>query len=221
MTPTSFIARLGGILVMLSLSACAGRQNQTVDASSSQDEHQRETVTPTLPHKEVPPRYETTAKVAIKTSLGTMTVALFGKAAPKTVANFLKYVDSGYYNGKIFHRIIDGFMVQGGGFDENLLRGEVDAPIHLELIPGLKHRPGVISMARQPDDIHSATAQFFICTADAPQLNGTYAAFGQLIHGEAVLDAISRVPTHSVDTEYGKMNDVPIKPVLIESISRL
>lgn len=215
----SSIPRLGGIMVMLFSLACTSYPNRAVPKSGSDITPEKPTFE--LPKHAVPPRFETTDKVAIKTSMGTMTVALYGKEAPTTVNNFLKYVDSGFYTGKIFHRIIAGFMIQGGGFDDNLVRGETDDPVNLELVPGLHHEPGVISMARQPNDIHSATTQFFICTTNAPQLNGTYAAFGKLLSGEDVLRAISQVPTHTVETEYGKMNDVPIKPVLIESIDRL
>jgi peptidyl-prolyl cis-trans isomerase A (cyclophilin A) len=210
---------LCGLIIFLSLSGCAPKNRPAVTPASA--DTPPKALSETLPQRPIPPRYQTTDKVEIKTSLGAMTVALYGKAAPNTVANFLKYVDRGFYNGKIFHRVIDGFMIQGGGFTESLDRSETDEPIRLEIIPGLKHQDGVISMARQPNDVNSATTQFFICTADAPQLNGTYAAFGKLLTGEEVLQAISRVPTHSVETNYGKMNDVPIKPVFIVSISRL
>ncbi len=217
MTKHSVIPRLGGILALLSFSACSGYQEQPATAPAAVPKP----VQVALPRREVPPRFKATDKIAIKTSVGTITVALFGNDAPKTVANFLKYVERGYYNGKIFHRIINGFMIQGGGFDETVTRDETVDPIQLEIIPGLKHQPGIISMARQPNDIHSATTQFFICTADAPQLNGTYAAFGKVLTGEDVLAEISSTPTHAIETQYGKMNDFPIKPVLIESISRL
>ena len=215
----SSIPRLGGIMVMLFSLACTSYSTQATPKNSQDVAPKR--VKLELPKQPAPPRFVTTDKVAIKTSMGTLTVALYGKDAPKTVQNFLHYVDNDFYTGKIFHRIIDGFMIQAGGFDQDLARGETDDPINLELIPGLRHEPGVISMARQPNDIHSATTQFFICTTTAPQLNGTYAAFGKLLSGEDVLRAISQVPTHTVETEVGKMNDVPIKPVLIESISRL
>ncbi len=168
-----------------------------------------------------PPKFEVTDRVEIKTSMGTMIVGLYGKAAPKTVANFLKYVDKGFYDGKILHRVIAGFMIQGGGFDENMQHIEPGDPIRLELAPGLKHEPGIIAMARQPNDLHSATSQFFICVAAAPQLNGAYSAFGKVETGEEVMYAIAGVPTHSVETDYGKMDDVPVAPVVIESIRRL
>jgi peptidyl-prolyl cis-trans isomerase A (cyclophilin A) len=179
--------------------------------------------TPNPPQKEaeLPPKFEVTDRIEIKTSMGSMVVGLYGKSAPSTVANFLNYVDEGFYSGKIFHRVISGFMVQGGGYDETMKHAETHDPIRLELVPGLKHETGIIAMARQPNDLHSATSQFFLCVSSAPQLNGAYSAFGKLEKGEEVMYAISGVPTHSVETEYGKMDDVPITPVVIESIQRL
>jgi cyclophilin family peptidyl-prolyl cis-trans isomerase len=167
----------------------------------------------------LPPRYEITHRVEIKTSLGSFIVGLYGKDAPQTVANFLHYVDSGFYPGKVFHRIIPGFMVQGGGFDQDLNKVPTDAPISLEIIPGLKHDAGTLSMARTSNP-HSATAQFFICVGQAPQLNGGYAAFGKVEQGYSVVEKISGVATETADTPEGPMDDVPKIPVIIEDISR-
>jgi peptidyl-prolyl cis-trans isomerase A (cyclophilin A) len=168
----------------------------------------------------LPPRYEVTHRVEIKTSLGSIIVGLYGKDAPQTVANFLHYVDSGFYSGKVFHRIIPGFMVQGGGFDEDLNKVPTAAPLHLEIIPGLKHEAGILSMARTSNP-HSATAQFFICVNKAPQLNGGYAAFGEVEQGYSVVEKISSVPTKTAESQQGPMEDVPQIPVIIEAISRL
>ncbi len=168
----------------------------------------------------VPPKYQVTDRIEIVTNMGTMVFGLYGKDAPSTVTNFLAYVADGFYEKKIFHRIISGFMIQGGGYNEDLSYAEPKDPVKLELIPGLKHQRGVISMARQPDNIHSATAQFFICADTTNQLNGSYSAFGQLESGEDVLLAIASVPTHSVETDYGKMQDVPVTPVIIEAIRK-
>ncbi len=176
---------------------------------------------PEIVIREAPPKFEVTDRVAIKTTQGTLVVGLYGKDAPQTVENFLKYVDSGFYQKKIFHRVIAGFMIQGGGFDESFERGEVEDRVRLEIVPGLEHVPGVISMARLPDDIHSASSQFFLCVTSARQLNGSYSAFGKMEAGEEVLYAISGTPTHSVETAQGEMDDVPIQPVVIESITRL
>jgi cyclophilin family peptidyl-prolyl cis-trans isomerase len=113
-------------------------------------------------------------------------------------------------------------MIQGGGFDKNLVKAPVNPPVELELIPGLEHDVGVISMART-NVLDSATSQFFICVMKTPQLNGAYAAFGKLEQGFDVLEAISKVPTGSLksESEQTTMDDVPITPVIIESITIL
>jgi cyclophilin family peptidyl-prolyl cis-trans isomerase len=161
-----------------------------------------------------------TERVEIKTSMGTIVVGLYGDDAPSTVRNFLSYVDREFYNGKIFHRVIPGFMIQGGGFDPALVRAETDPSIRLEIIPGLKHEAGTVSMARTSDP-SSATSQFFICVAAAPQLNGGYAAFGRVEEGLSVALDISSVPTQTATGPRGEMEDVPTQPVVIEYIRRL
>lgn len=150
---------------------------------------------------------------------GTMTAELYPEKAPKTVANFLKLADSGFFSGLIFHRVIKGFMIQGGGYTEDM--GDTDA----ESIKGefkangfmandLKHTRGVLSMARTSDP-NSASSQFFVMHMDAPHLDAQYAGFGKLTDGFDVLDAIASVRTGS----YGwYMQDVPKTPVVIESI---
>ena len=150
---------------------------------------------------------------------GTMTAELYPEKAPKTVANFLKLADSGFFSGLIFHRIIKGFMIQGGGYTEDM--GETDA----DAIKGefkangfmqndLKHTRGVLSMARTSDP-DSASSQFFIMHMDAPHLDAQYAGFGKLTDGLDVLDAIASVKTGN----YGwYMQDVPKTPVVIDSI---
>jgi cyclophilin family peptidyl-prolyl cis-trans isomerase len=161
-----------------------------------------------------------TDRVEIKTSMGVIVVGLYGDDAPNTVRNFLSYVDRGFYSGKIFHRVIPGFMIQGGGFDPALNRIDTDAPIPLEIIPGMKHEPGTVSMARTSDP-GSATSQFFICVAAAPQLNGGYAAFGIVEEGLSVALDISAVPTQTATGPHGEMGDVPNQPVVIEHVRRL
>jgi cyclophilin family peptidyl-prolyl cis-trans isomerase len=163
---------------------------------------------------------DVTERVEIKTSMGSIVVGLYGDAAPDTVKSFLSYVDRGFYSGKIFHRVIPGFMIQGGGFDAALERAETDPPLRLEIIPGLKHEAGIISMARTSDP-NSATSQFFICVSAATQLNGGYAAFGHVEEGLTVALEISSVPTQTVTGERGEMNDVPTQPVVIEHVRRL
>jgi peptidyl-prolyl cis-trans isomerase A (cyclophilin A) len=167
----------------------------------------------------LPPLYEVTHRIEIVTSLGSIGIALYGKDAPNTVANFLQYLDSGFYSGTVFHRIIPGFMVQGGGFDKDLNKAPTGATIPLEIIPGLKHEAGTLAMARTTNP-HSATSQFFICVNKSPQLNGVYAAFGRVEKGYKVVEKIVNVPTKSADTEQGQMNDVPQIPVVIEEMIR-
>jgi peptidyl-prolyl cis-trans isomerase A (cyclophilin A) len=169
---------------------------------------------------EVDDEFEVTDRVLIKTTMGSMVIGLYGKDAPETVANFLNYVQSGFYTGTVFHRVIPGFMIQGGGFNAQLERAATDSPVELELIPGITHQAGTISMARtsQPD---SATSQFFICVANADQLNAEYAAFGKLEEGIDVAIGISQVETHSQESDLATMDDVPVTPVIIESITEI
>ena len=157
-------------------------------------------------------------KITVR-DFGEMTAELYPEKAPKTVANFLKLADEGFFEGLIFHRVIKGFMIQGGGYTEDM--GDTDA----ESIKGefkangfmandLKHTRGVLSMARTsiPD---SASSQFFVMHMDAPHLDGQYAGFGKVTDGLDVLDAIANTET----TSYGwYMQDVPKTPVVIEKI---
>lgn len=157
-------------------------------------------------------------KITIK-EFGTMTAELYPEKAPKTVANFLKLIDEGFFSGLIFHRVIKGFMIQGGGYDENMehkdcdsIRGEFKANGFMQ--NDLKHTRGVLSMART-NDPDSASSQFFIMHMDAPHLDAQYAGFGKVTEGLEVLDAIASVKTGS----YGwYMQDVPKTPVVIESM---
>lgn len=161
-------------------------------------------------------------RVRMATTLGTMTLELDGEKAPKTVANFLSYVDGGFYDGTIFHRVIDNFMVQGGGFDSDMQQKPTEAPIENEADNGLKNDRGTIAMARTMDP-HSATAQFFINVSDNDFLNHSgkntqgwgYAVFGRITDGADVLDKIRAVPTGN----RGGHQDVPTDTVLIESVT--
>ena len=143
-----------------------------------------------------------------------MTVELYPKEAPITVANFLKLVNDGFYNGLIFHRVISGFMIQGGdplgtgyGGSENSIKGEFRAN---GVNNTIRHTRGVISMARSQSP-NSASSQFFIMHKDAPYLDGQYAAFGKVVEGIDVVDEIA-----SVETDY---NDMPLKPQKIKTIT--
>ncbi|MBE6632822.1 MAG: peptidylprolyl isomerase [Ruminococcaceae bacterium] len=152
---------------------------------------------------------------------GEITAELYPEKAPRTVANFLHLVDEGFYSGLIFHRVISGFMIQGGGFNESFEQMEAAA------IPGeffangysrndLHHAPGVLSMART-NDPNSASSQFFIMHKDAAYLDRQYAGFGQVIEGMDVVDRIAAVPTGRM----GWYDDVPRVPVVIESVVRV
>ncbi len=154
--------------------------------------------------------------VQINTSMGPIVVELNSAKAPKTVANFLEYVKSNHYSGTIFHRVIPGFMIQGGGLTKDLHEKPTRAPIINEADNGLKNDVGTIAMARTGDP-HSATAQFFINVANNGFLNHSsrdergwgYAVFGKVVQGMDVVDKIAATPTSS---------DVPVKPIVIESV---
>ena len=147
-----------------------------------------------------------------------MRAELYPDVAPETVANFEKLASEGFYEGLIFHRVIPEFMIQGGGYDENMnekeaetIKGEFDSN---GFENPLKHERGVLSMART-NDPDSASSQFFIMHADAPHLDGEYAAFGKVTEGLEVIDEIAAVETTSLDNG---MSDVPVEPVTIKSI---
>ena len=156
-------------------------------------------------------------KIVVK-DFGTMTAELYPDKAPKTVENFLGLVKSGFYSGLIFHRVISGFMIQGGGYNEGF--GETDAPaIKGEFAANgfpqndLKHTRGVLSMARTSNP-NSASSQFFIMHQNAPYLDRQYAGFGAVIEGIEVVDKIAAVPTGRM----GWFDDVPRVPVVIEKM---
>jgi cyclophilin family peptidyl-prolyl cis-trans isomerase len=155
--------------------------------------------------------------VQINTSLGPIVVELNSEKAPKTVANFMEYVKSGHYSGTIFHRVIRGFMIQGGGMTKDMNEKSTRAPIKNEADNGLKNEAGTIAMART-NDPHSASSQFFINVADNTFLNHSskdergwgYAVFGKVTQGMDVVEKIARSPTWP--------GDVPTQPIVIESV---
>jgi len=158
--------------------------------------------------------------VEFVTSMGTFVIELDGAAAPVTVENFLAYVDAGFFDGTVFHRVIPGFMAQGGGFSADMKQKPVNAPIKNEADNGLKNLRGTVAMART-SVIDSATAQFFVNVADnafldhkAKTMQGYgYAVFGKVVSGMEVMDAMVAVPT----TSKGQMQDIPVTPIVIES----
>ena len=160
-------------------------------------------------------------QVVLETTKGNITLELDPEKAPITTENFLKYVDSGHYDGTIFHRVIPGFMIQGGGMEPNMREKRTNPPIKNEAANGLSNTRGTIAMART-NDPNSATAQFFINVADnsrgldpRPGSAG-YAVFGKVVEGMDVVDAIVNVKT----TSRGNHDDVPVEPVIIKSAKR-
>jgi cyclophilin family peptidyl-prolyl cis-trans isomerase len=158
--------------------------------------------------------------VLLKTSMGNIVLELDPEKAPKSVDNFLAYVKSGQYKGTIFHRVIDGFMIQGGGFDKAMKQKPTKAPIQNEAKNGLKNERYTVAMARTGNP-HSATAQFFINVNDNEALDYPgqdgwgYAVFGKVIEGQDVVDKITKVPTG----DNGMYQNVPTTPIIIESAS--
>ncbi len=159
-------------------------------------------------------------RVVMRTSEGDITLTLFADKAPVTVANFLAYVDSGFYNGTIFHRVIPNFMIQGGGFDKDMKQKKTNDPIANESKNRLHNTRGTIAMARTSDP-NSATAQFFINQRSnlrldwAPGREG-YAVFGEVVEGLDIVDFIATAQTG----RSGGMNDVPVEPIMIEEVVR-
>ena len=188
--------------------------NMTV---SQANHHENDNSTPTTTTLE-----QDSYMVTIKTNHGDITLELDAKNAPVTVQNFLAYVESGHYNGTIFHRVINNFMVQGGGFEPGMQQKEVNAPIPNEANNGLKNDEYTVAMARTSAP-HSATAQFFINVKDNDFLNFTsetsqgwgYTVFGKVTDGSDVVDKIKEVETG----QKGPFGDVPVEDVIIESVS--
>jgi peptidyl-prolyl cis-trans isomerase A (cyclophilin A) len=157
-------------------------------------------------------------KVRLATSLGDIVVELDAQKAPKSVANFVQYVKAGHYNGTVFHRVIENFMIQGGGMTADMKEKPTKAPIPLESKNGLNNERGTLAMARTMDP-NSATSQFFINVKDNPFLDAAnardgngYAVFGKVIEGMDVVDKIKAVPTG----DKGGHQNVPLQPVTIK-----
>ena len=161
-----------------------------------------------------------TPHVLLDTSFGPVEIELNAEKAPISTKNFLQYVDSGFYNNTIFHRVIPGFMVQGGGFTEQMVQKDTKDPIKNEASNGLRNTRGTLSMARTSNP-NSATSQFFINVADNafldPGRDAGYAVFAKVVKGMDVVDQIVNSPT----TRKNGMADVPVDPVLIKSAKRI
>jgi cyclophilin family peptidyl-prolyl cis-trans isomerase len=163
-------------------------------------------------------------RVELKTNRGSIVLELNQAKAPKTVANFLQYVKDGHYDGTVFHRVIDGFMIQGGGFDKDMKQKKTRPSIENEAANGLKNDYGTIAMARTPDP-HSASAQFFINVKNNDFLNYReptsqgygYTVFGKVVSGMDIVDKIAKVQTGNA----GPHQNVPREPIVIESAAIL
>ncbi len=162
-------------------------------------------------------------RVVLETNHGKIILELYPDKAPQSVENFLAYVDEGYYSGTIFHRVIDGFMIQGGGFTDDMMKKPTKNGVPNEADNGLKNSRGTIAMART-NDPHSATSQFFVNIVDNGPLDHTdktprgwgYTVFGKVVDGMDVVDAIAKAPTGTV----GPFRDVPSETVVIVSAQR-
>ena len=158
--------------------------------------------------------------IRFETTLGDFTIELFDKEAPQTVANFSRYIEDGFFDGTIFHRVIPGFVIQGGGFTEDMTQKRTQPPIKNEADNGLKNERGTLSMART-NDINSATSQFFVNLKDNESLdhrrgNFGYAVFARVTEGMDVIDKIAAVGTG----RRRGFEDVPVEPVIMKSVRR-
>jgi peptidyl-prolyl cis-trans isomerase A (cyclophilin A) len=161
-------------------------------------------------------------QVELKTTRGAIVIELYADKAPKSTANFLQYVKAGHYKGTVFHRIINGFVIQGGGFDTTMNQKPTRAPIENEASNGLRNERGTLAMARTMDP-NSATSQFYINLSDNAALNYAspdkpgYAVFGKVVQGMDVVDSIAKSPT----SNSGSFRDVPREPIVMESATVL
>ena len=158
--------------------------------------------------------------VVFSTTFGEVTIELYPDRAPITVENFLAYVDAGFYDGTIFHRVVPGFVIQGGGFTEHMEQKSTRSPIKNEADNGLRNERGTLSMARTRD-VNSATSQFFINLTDNAVLDHGerdfgYAVFGRVVDGMEVIDKIATVRTNN----RGMYQNVPVEPIVIQSARR-
>jgi len=163
-----------------------------------------------------------TVTVHMQTSVGGIVLELDRKLAPITVENFVKYANDGFYDGTIFHRVIPGFMVQGGGFQPGMVKKPTRAPVKNESNNGLRNTAGTIAMARLPG-VDSATAQFFINTNNNAGLNypsqGGYTVFGKVVKGMSVVRAIEKTPRGTRGRKPREFTDVPVEDIMIEKVT--
>lgn len=214
--------RILSVVALLAMLVCTASYAEEQKAPAEQPKAPAEQ--PKEQPKEEPKKEEPVAKntiVVMSTSKGDIKIKLWDDKAPITVKNFLQYVDAGFYNNTIFHRVIPGFMIQGGGFDEKMKQKETKEPIKNEATPDKQNKRGTLAMART-NVVDSATSQFFINLVDNKMLdNGVrdfgYCAFGEVIEGMDIVDEIAKVKTGRVPPH----SDVPVEPVIIKSVKRV
>ena len=212
--------RWAALLLVLFLPACGGGGDSvSPETEPAAETTPMETTTPpTTPESDLPTPGP--SAVLMRTSLGDLTIELYPNEAPRTVANFLQYTEDGFYDGTIFHRVVRGFVIQGGGFTAEMVEKETREPIENEAENGLMNLRGTLSMARTMDP-HSATSQFFVNTKDNAMLDHTsptrpgwgYAVFGRVIAG---METVDQIEASRVVSRAGH-NDVPETPIVIES----
>ena len=210
--------RWAALLLALFLPACGGGGDAPESEPAAETTPMETTMPPTDPESDLPTPGP--SAVLMRTSAGDLTIELYPNEAPATVANFLQYVEDGFYDGTIFHRVVRGFVIQGGGFTADMVEKETRAPIENEARNGLMNLRGTLSMARTMDP-HSATSQFFINTKDNAMLDHTepttrgwgYAVYGMVISG---MEAVDQIEASRVVSRAGH-NDVPETPIVIES----
>jgi cyclophilin family peptidyl-prolyl cis-trans isomerase len=207
-----------GLLVLVITGMCF-----TTGCQEQQQSAETQSVKEQVPVEKAPAPEPSNPIVDIKTNMGVIRVKLFPKKAPETVKNFLKYVDAGFYDGTIFHRVMSGFMIQGGGYTEKLQKKLTAQPIVNECSLDLRNKRGTISMARTRMP-HTATSQFFINHVDNPALDHDgryspgYAVFGKVIEGMDVVDQIAEVQTQRKSPS---LTHLPVDPVVIQRVERV
>ncbi|KAA0212963.1 MAG: peptidyl-prolyl cis-trans isomerase [Leptolyngbya sp. PLA3] len=201
------------------LPACTNQESSRQEASTESGSTSTKN---TSPDPTPTPVKENVVQVKLDTTMGDIVLELDKDKAPISTENFLAYVDAGSYDGTIFHRVIDGFMIQGGGFTTAMSQRRTNAPIRNEWQNGLSNTRYTVAMARLGGQADSATSQFFINVADngfldQPRDGAGYAVFGRVVEGTEVVDAIAKVAT----TSRAGHQDVPVEPVMIEKATRL
>jgi peptidyl-prolyl cis-trans isomerase A (cyclophilin A) len=199
------------LVLLVTLSGCRGKPHPELFRPHE------EKAWPTVEVDELKERQQSLRKVEMVTSMGRIVFELFEDQAPVSVANFIDYVESGFYPGTIFHRVEPGLVVQGGGFTVDMIRKATNPPVDNEAGNGLRNMRGTLGLART-SEMNSGTSQFYINLVDNPGFNGDgitsgYAVFGRVYEGMSVIDAMALVDTGSS----GGMSNVPVEPIIVLS----